>query len=52
LERLHYAEEKHVQHVRIFRVLKSFHVKAAGTASIPGKPGIPGGSATRSGALN
>jgi len=30
LEALHYVEEKHVWRVRIFHVLQSFHVKAAG----------------------
>ena len=32
LEALHYVEEKHVQHVRIFHVLQSFRVKAAGAS--------------------
>ena len=32
LEALHYVEEKHVWHVRIFHVLQSFHVKAAGAS--------------------
>ena len=30
LETLHYVEGKHVWHVRIFRVLQRFRVKAAG----------------------
>ena len=33
LEALHYVEEKHVQHVRIFHVLQSFHAKAAGASA-------------------
>ena len=32
LEALHYVEEKHAWHVRIFHVLQSFHAKAAGAS--------------------
>ena len=30
VERFQYSEEKHVWHVRIFHVLRNFHVNAAG----------------------